>query len=175
MNQSGRRNHFATVALAACAAAWIAAAAGCGSSVYGEKFQHRLDELRISSEFSVLRTPTDDLPINFRFPLVFTKEFNQFSADPDNNNKRILPLRFGPPFVPDFPGLQLMMEGEFAGKDVKTPLYLYVGDGDPSTVKGKFPYEQWARTHQARPNDSRGMGTDRAPRLPKAKGCIGCG
>jgi hypothetical protein len=143
MNQSRRKIRFGMAALAACAAVWVAAAAGCGSSVYGEKFQHRLDELRISGEFSVLRGTTNDLAINFRFPLVFTKEFNQISADPENNNKRILPLRFAPPFMHDFPGLQLMLEGQFAAKDVKTPLYLYVGEGDPSSVKGKFPYEQW--------------------------------
>jgi len=139
MKHSRRKIHLATAALAA----WLVAAAGCGSSVYGEKFQHRLDELRISGEFSALRPTTDDLAINFRVPLVFTKAFNRISADPENNNMRILPLRFAPPFLADFPGLQLMFEGEYASKDMKTPLYLYIGEGDPSSVKGKFPYELW--------------------------------
>jgi hypothetical protein len=143
MNEFARKMHRWKGVLLACAAAWIAAAAGCGSSVYAEKFQHRLEELQISSQFSVLRAPTDDLAINFRVPQLFTKEFNQVSADPDNNNKRIVGLKFAPPFLPDFPGLQLMFEGEYAGKDAKTPVYLYIGEGDPTAVKGKFPYEQW--------------------------------
>ena len=53
INTGKKRLTIACVLL--CAAAWIAAVAGCGSSVYGEKFQHRLEELQISSEFSVLR------------------------------------------------------------------------------------------------------------------------
>jgi hypothetical protein len=136
---------FAETGLLLCAAAWIATAAGCGSSVYGEKFQHRLEELQISSEFSVLREPTDDLPINFRFPQLFTKEFNRISADPENANKRILLSKFVPSFLPEFPGLRLMLQGEYATESfsLRSPVYLYVGEGDPATVKGKFPYEQW--------------------------------
>lgn len=141
MNQVVAKISQASLLAGACVV--IAASAGCGSSVYGEKFNHRLEELQISSEFSVLRDPTDDLPINFRFPMLFTKEFNRVSVDLENDNKRILPTKFAPPFLPDFPGQQLMLEGDFINKDVRTPIFLYVGEGDPTTVKGKFPYEQW--------------------------------
>ena len=132
------------IALLVCAAVSIAAAGGCGSSVYGQKFEHRLELLRISSEFSVLRKPTIDLAINFRVPKLFKQEFTKVSADPENNNHRISPSKFGPPFLIGFPGLERMFEGEYEAKNATSPVFLYIGEGNPAETKGKFPYKEWS-------------------------------
>lgn len=131
------------IAVLVIVAVSLAAASGCGSSAYGEKFQHRLEQLRISSEFAVLRRPTDDLAINFRIPQLFKKEFTAISADPERENTRILRQKFAPWFLPDFPGLERMFEGDFVVKDTTSPLFLYIGEGDPAAIKGKFPYQEW--------------------------------
>jgi hypothetical protein len=146
MHELARTTCRQKVAFAAWAAIWIAAAAGCGSSVYGEKFQNRLDELHLSSTFSEVLTdqPTDGLPINFRIPKGLTKAYNQISADSDNDNHRISRLKFAPAFLPDFPGLMTMFEGEAdSTPEFKAPYYLYIGEGTESAVKGKFPYQEW--------------------------------
>jgi hypothetical protein len=140
------RTHRAKAALLLCAAAWLATAAGCGSSVYADKFQHRLEELKTSAEFSAVLTdlPTEGLPINFRIPKAFTKAFNQVSID-EETKRKISPAKFAPACLPDFPGLQRMFEGQTSSKDLKSkvPFFLYVGEGDAAAVKGKFPYEEW--------------------------------
>lgn len=132
----------AGVLLAICAAVSVSAASGCGSSAYGDLFQHRLEQLKISSQFTVLRDPTTDLAINFRVPQVFTKEFTPLSADPDNDSRRIAPFRFLPPGLPGFPGLLRRFEAEYLGQERST-VSLLVGEGDPATVKDKFPYGLW--------------------------------
>lgn len=129
-----------------CAAAWVAAASGCGTSVYGQKFQQRLDQLEYSSQFSPLRDPTTDLAINFRVPQLFIKEYTSISADPENESHRISITRFAPPGLPDFPGLERKFEVQVSIPNVggQTQIALWIGEGPTASIRGKFPYSQWA-------------------------------
>lgn len=137
------------ISLACC----LTASAGCGTSVYAEKFNKRLDELKITSPFAELRQPTDDLPINFRIPLLFTEAYDRNSAHPldaqAGQPKRIHPDRVAPPFMQDFPGLRVMYQVELdeppppQNKVQSLPVYCYLGEGATASVKGKFPYDAW--------------------------------
>jgi len=157
------------IALATCAAGWLATAAGCGTSVYGEKFNKRLDELKITSAFAELRRPTDDLPINFRIPLIFTAAYDRNSAHPLDEGKRIHQDRVAPGFMQDFPGLRVMYQGEVddppppQNPTQTVPYYCYVGEGATDSVKGKFPYDLWlARVKRNQP-DVRGWESVEVP------------
>ncbi len=137
--------------LSACVATWVATASGCGTSVYGGKFEQRLDQLTYSSQFSGLREATTDLAINFRVPQLLTKEYNSISADPDVGTHKISITRFAPPGLPDFPGLQRKFEADFYVQTTgQTEISLWIGEGSTASVKGKFPYAQWTtRAKQA--------------------------
>ncbi len=153
---SEKAGRFGTVArqiaLATCAA-WLATLAGCGTSVYGEKFNKRLDELKITSPFAELRQPTTDLPINFRIPLLFTEAYDRNSAHPldaqDGKPQRVHRDRVAPPFMQEFPGLRVMYQVELddppppQAKVQTLPVYCYLGEGATASVKGKFPYDVW--------------------------------
>jgi hypothetical protein len=156
VSASSRRSLYAVwfsagllISLACC----LSATAGCGTSVYAEKFNKRLDELKITSAFAELRQPTDDLPINFRIPRIFTEAYDRNSAHPldaqSGQPKRVHRDRVAPPFMQEFPGLRAMYQVELdepppPQNRVQTlPVYCYLGEGATASVKGKFPYDVW--------------------------------
>lgn len=145
----GSGNALRLASLVCYAAGWLASCVGCGTSVYNEKFQRRLAQLRITSPFADLRTPTADLPINFRIPLIFTEAYDRNSVHPLDQEggkpKRIRPDRVAPPFLLDFPGLRVMYQGEQSdsGHTQTLPYYCYLGEDTAASVNGKFPYDAW--------------------------------
>ncbi len=135
----------------------LATAAGCGSSVYAEKYEKRLKELRMTSDFAVLWSgPTTledhDLHVNVRVPLLFSTPLSLLSADPKNPGKPLSPYEVSPTFLPPFPGQKITFRAEREDpkdRNSKFPFFLYIGDGETASFKGKlpegetFPYKEW--------------------------------
>jgi hypothetical protein len=143
MNRFGCTSVTVRASLALLIAAGVLIASGCGTSAWGENFDHRLKQLGVSSKFSVLREPTSDLTINIRVPQAFNHAFTALSADPEATDRRIPWTRFAPPFLPDFPGLKRTFEG-VDGND-QSKFYLYVGEATKASVHGKFPFDFWQK------------------------------
>ncbi len=98
--------------------------AGCGTGTYNDHYDHRLADLKQTSKFSVLtQQPTDDLPVNFRVPKVFTSSYELKSEDPHEHGKHVQPQIIMPPFLYSPIGFRRMYEGKNADKK---PFYLYV-------------------------------------------------
>ena len=164
-NTDGGRSTQWRLAIVTCAASCLATAAGCGTSVYAEKFNKRLEELKITSPFADLRQPTDDLPINFRIPLIFSEAYDRNSAHPLDEGKRIHVDRVAPPFMMDFPGLRVMYQGEVDDPPPpqnavrRLPYYCYLGEGATASLKGKFPYDAWLARIKKNQPDTQGWET----------------
>ncbi len=99
-------------------------ASGCGTGSYNDQYTNRLKELQQTSKFSVLTSvPTDDLPVNFRVPKVFTSSYDLKSEDPHDRGKHVARQTIMPPFLYSPIGFKRTYEGKNADKK---PFYLSV-------------------------------------------------
>ena len=99
-------------------------ASGCGTGTYNDQYTNRLKELQQTSKFSVLTSvPTDDLPVNFRVPKVFTSSYDLKSEDPHDRGKHVARQIIMPPFLYSPIGFKRTYEGKNADKK---PFYLSV-------------------------------------------------